>query len=177
MVPARRFSAFVVCRVKHTAGERCTHGWLSSACEAINPQCSSIRVYAGHGHCAKLRVRQRQPTFGLAQNDKTSLLDATTFCGSMPPSAGTRSTEMHGGVEQHEDSKVVCECHKVQRKNQSSENDRLSQPLFLLARFQDRHEANSTPATVYAHVLPPIRKNREVLFTILLHHDHALIKR
>jgi hypothetical protein len=55
MVPARRFSAFVVCRVRHTAGVRCTHGRLSSTCEAIGPQCSSTGVYAGHGYCARLR--------------------------------------------------------------------------------------------------------------------------
>lgn len=67
-------------------------------------------------HGARLPDRQRQQTFGLAQSDKPSWLDATTFCGRKPPSAGTRSAEMHAGVEQHEDSKFVRKCQKVQLK-------------------------------------------------------------
>lgn len=76
MVPARRFSAFVVYRVRHTAGVRCTHGRLSSTCEATGPQCSWTGVYAGHGYCARLREHVPPKCMVASSSTKNQILYA-----------------------------------------------------------------------------------------------------
>lgn len=79
---------------------------------------SSPRNMAPERGCEPaVQAISRGSRFSFTSNNATDIPSQTVgipCCGRMPPSAGTRSTEMHAGLEQHEDSKSVCSCQKVQ---------------------------------------------------------------